>query len=264
MPIRCPKCGHQQQRGNECEACGVIFSKASANAGVVRRETPRASSSEWNVASPLDAFLTGTDSLMIDQHAKSWIEIFLDWEQRNEYAINDSVGRGRGWVVEQGQGFAAAMKRSFLGSHRPLHLIVFGAAGSDRDVILELKRPFYWLFSNMEVVTPDGRKLGSVLRRWSFMRRTFDLADATGRVFGRIVTPIFSIWKFPLFDPAGTQIAEISKNWAGLTQEWITDADKFTIRFMSQRLTTEERAVIFAAALTIDYDFFENNTKRSR
>lgn len=261
MTVRCPKCGHQQSGGVECEACGVIFRKASAvGAGFVQRDIPRAA--EWTPATPIGALVMGADVLQIDQDPKGWLEVLLDWERANEYAVTDSLGRTRGYVVEQGRGFAAALRRTFLGSHRPLHLAVISP--DERKVVLDLNRPWYFFLSVMDVTTPEGRKLGRIVHRWSFIRRTYDLEDETGRVFARIASKVFSIWTFPIFDPSGVQIAEVTKAWAGLMQEWMTDADKFYIRFQGRSLTEEQRAVIFAAALTIDFDFFENNTRRTR
>ena len=65
------------------------------------------------------------------------------------------------------------------------------------------------------------------------------------------------------FAPGGRQIATISKKWGGLLKEYISDADKFGVSFEAQNLTTAQKAVIFGAALAIDFDYFENNQGRN-
>lgn len=257
--MNCPKCGYRQAGTVECEQCGVIFAKwkapqasaAIAGSDEVEPDDPRFA---------LETLLTKTNRILVDQNSREWYEILLDWEQPNQYAISDGQGRHRGWVVEQGRGFKAALRRVFLGSHRPLVLAVFSTF---RDqVILELHRPFYVLLSKMDVATPEGRRLGSVEYQLSLLRRTYTLRDTGGREFAKIVSPLLKIWTFPVYDQFGEQRALITKKWAGLGQEWLTDADKFGIQFTNDNWTLEQRACVFAAALTIDFDFFENNQKR--
>ncbi len=52
----------------------------------------------------------------------------------------------------------------------------------------------------------------------------------------------------------------ISKKWQGFIKEGFTDADRFLVDFGSeQEWTLSERAVLLCAAISIDFDFFENN-----
>lgn len=204
--------------------------------------------------------LFNSNSLLIEQHARSWYEILLSWEQRNQYAIRDGMGAHRGAVVEQGVGLGAALARVLLGSHRPLELIIFGE--HDHEIILTLERPFYWFLSDMRVEDGAGRILGRVVKKLTLARKVYELSDASGRMFGRIVSGIFRIWTFPVLDSSGQQIALISKKWGGLLKEYMTDADQFAVDYTSPTLSVEQRAVIFAAALSIDFDYFENNQKK--
>jgi uncharacterized protein YxjI len=199
----------------------------------------------------------GTNVLQIDQHKRSWLEMLFSLEQRNQYAISGG-GRHRGFAVEQGTAFLDRVKRILLGSHRPLHLLVLGA---NDQPILSMSRPWYWIFSNMTVSDGSGRVIGSVIKRWGFVTKKYELFEGT-RSFANISSGIFKIWTFPVFSTSGQQIATISKKWGGLLKEYISDADKFGVSFDSQTLTDAQKAVIFAAALSIDFDYFENNNKR--
>jgi uncharacterized protein YxjI len=251
--MECPKCGHQQQGGAECGRCGVIFAKISS-----RPEPDGGDITAAHFQSPL-ATLLEPDSLTIRQEPRGLLEILTDWEIANEYTISDGVGRIRGFAVEQGRGAGAGLTRTFLGSRRPFHIAVLAA--SEREVILELNRPFVILFSRV-TVTSGARTIGTIRRRFSLLHRTYDLADSGGKVFARIAGPLLRIWTFPVFDLQGNQRAEIVKKWSGLRQEYFTDADTFRLSFRQAAWTVEQRAVVLAAALSIDFDFFENNNRR--
>jgi uncharacterized protein YxjI len=89
--------------------------------------------------------------------------------------------------------------------------------------------------------------------------RKYDLYDDAGSLFATIKGPIWRIWTFPVKDTRGTGEASISKRWGGGLREIFTDADTFMIDFMQGLWTEPQRRVIFAAAISIDFDFFENN-----
>ena len=57
----------------------------------------------------------------------------------------------------------------------------------------------------------------------------------------------------------GSGDSVITKRWSGALREVFADADSFMIDYEQGTWSTDERAVIFAAALSIDFDFFENN-----
>jgi len=254
--ISCPKCGHEQLPGNECAECGLIFAKYRV--ATVEEDRPEPASHD-RFSTPIHSIINGTNVLTIDQHARQWWELLFNFEQRNQYSISDSM-RHRGYVVEQGKTLVDVLIRMFLGSHRPLELLVFGAAD---QVAMTLSRPFYWVFSTMSVLGEAGVPLGRVEKRWSLLRKTYDLYDGD-RLFARISSGFFRIWTFPIFDASsGQELANVSKKWGGLLREYVSDADKFRIEFTSPSLTLPEKTIIFAAALSIDFDYFENNNKRS-
>ncbi|MGA7616661.1 MAG: phospholipid scramblase-related protein [Thermoanaerobaculia bacterium] len=261
----CPQCSHEQPAGLECELCGIVFAKyrppEERAVTQAEPEAPMMFHGRPVYTDPLDRLLLENDVLRIEQERREWLEILTNWEQANEYTIRDSMRMTRGMVVEQGRGFGAAMTRSFLGSHRPLDLAVLSA--DESQLVLRLTRPFHWFFSELTVSTPDGRRLGKVERRFAWVRRTYDLYDGHGALFARIVSPALKIWTFPVLDAAGVTRAEIRKKWSGLGQEYFTDADKFRLEFRNDGWGVEKRAVVFAAALSIDFDFFENNQKRN-
>jgi uncharacterized protein YxjI len=187
---------------------------------------------------------------------KEWTEILIDWETKNQYSILDVHKNEVGTVVEKSGGIVDFLARSFLRSHRPFEIGVFDSSGG---LALKLVRSFFFLFSNMEIQDPTERTLGRVRRRFGVLYRKYDLYDDVGLLFARIKGPIWKIWTFPVVDTLGTREASITKRWGGGLREIFTDADTFMIDFMQGQWSKSQRRVIFSAAISIDFDFFENN-----
>ena len=94
------------------------------------------------------------------------------------------------------------------------------------------------------------------------MRAKYELQDEHGQTFAAVVRPLLNVWTFTIQDDTGRQRGEIAKKWTGLQREWLTDADKFRVMFDADDWSLNQKAVLIAAALSIDFDFFENNNKR--
>jgi uncharacterized protein YxjI len=201
------------------------------------------------------SFLSVDRDLFVRQR-RELAEILIDWETRNQYSVLDASGEELALVVERARGAWDFLRRGFLRSHRPLDVGVLDPRG---DVALTLTRPFFLLFSSLEVKGPEGRIVGQVLRRFGVIYKRYDLLDATGGVFARVASPRWRLWTFPVEGADGARTATISKKWSGVLREALSDADTFRIDFGSGGWTDEQRAVILAAALAIDFDFFENN-----
>ncbi len=203
-------------------------------------------------------FLRGRQELFVRQR-REWVEIVVDWETKNQYAVLDPESREIGLIVEKAGGFWDALRRGFFRSHRALEAHVLDAAA---NAVLTLSRPFFFLFSDLAVSAADGLLLGRVRRRFGLLYKRYDLVDAQGVRFGRIASPLWRLWTFPVVGEGGRSEATISKRWGGALREVFSDADTFRIEFGRGEWSDEQRAVIFAAAISIDFDFFENNQGR--
>ncbi len=187
---------------------------------------------------------------------KEWTEIIIDFETKNQYEVLDIDGRGIGTISEVSSGFGGFLKRNFFGSHRSLDVRVHDEAGQP---LLRLARPFFFWFSSLDVVEESGEKLGCVERRFGILYKKYDLVDAQGRRFAEIRSPFWRLWTFPVRHVSGVSEATISKKWGGALREVFADADTFRVAFESGSWAAAERLVVFAAAISIDFDFFENN-----
>lgn len=244
---RCPRCGTSCAPGAvECHGCGVILAKVAQKAPGEQDEDLR-----WLVQ--------GHPRLFMEQHARHWWEILTGVEQANEYTLSDTNGRPVAFVSEIDTSFLRLLARLFLGARRPVDVIV---ANLRKDVVLQFSRKFTFFFSEIRVVTGRGEALGMIQRRFSVLYRHYDLIDPRGRVFASVRSPIWRLWTFPILDAAGRERGVITKKWSNLLQEYFTDADNFVIDFGGDGWSAAERALILAAAILIDFDFFENNHQR--
>ncbi|MBW2293039.1 MAG: hypothetical protein JRG94_12130 [Deltaproteobacteria bacterium] len=189
---------------------------------------------------------------------KEWTEILIDWETRNQYSVMTAEKAEIATVVEKSRGFGDFLARSFLRSHRPFEIGVFEPNGG---LLFKLVRSFFFFFSNLEIQDNSGRVLGRVQRRFGLLYRKYDLYDDAGSLFARIKGPIWRIWTFPVTDTRGLGEANIAKRWGGGLREIFTDADAFLIDYMGGHWSENERRVIFSAAISIDFDFFEDNQR---
>ncbi|HEY8121871.1 MAG TPA: phospholipid scramblase-related protein [Myxococcota bacterium] len=199
-------------------------------------------------------FIAGHPQLSLKQR-KEWVEILVDFETRNQYAVFGSRGEEVGTLAEEGGGLGRVLTRWLLRSHRPLDAALCDRLGA---VVLRLSRPFFFLFSDLNVSDARGVTIGSVHRRFGILYRKYDLRDAHGRTFARVKSPFWRIWTFFVRAEDGRD-ATIGKKWGGVLREVFADADTFGVDFSQASWAPEERAVIFAAAVSIDFDFFENN-----
>ena len=187
---------------------------------------------------------------------KEWTEILIDFETRNQYQVIDEDQNEVGTISEVSSGIGGFMKRNVFGSHRSLDVRVHDADGS---AVVRLARPFFWLFSSLDVLAEGGAKLGTVERRFGLIRKKYDLLDEHGHCFAKISSPLWRLWTFPAEHEREGGTAEVSKKWGGALREIFADADTFRVAIESGTWTATERWVLFAAAISIDFDFFEIN-----
>lgn len=219
--------------------------------------TPPKSSTALNIQTPTDLTTAlSQGSQLIIKQKRELTEIFLGLETRNQYLLFDHQGAPCGTIVERGSGIKAFLKRLLLKSHRPFVIDVMDAAGK---VILEMSRPFFWFFSDISIRVPNGPLLGSAHRKFAILYKIYELRDANGQAFAKIQSSMFKIWTFAIRDTNNNEVARISKKWSGGLKEIFTDADNFMIDFGTASWTAAQRAVILASAISVDFDFFENN-----
>lgn len=186
------------------------------------------------------------------------MEILVNFETANRYAVLDEHNGLLGMIAERAGGVGETLKRLLFRSHRGFTADVFE---NDGRHILSLSRRFFLFFSDLFIVdATTGATLGSVHRRFAFLHKRYDLKTADGNLFAVVNSPIWRLWTFPVKHVLGkVHNAVIAKKWSGVS-EVFTDADTFLIDFGEGQFSPPQRAVVLGAAISIDFDFFEENS----
>ncbi len=131
---------------------------------------------------------------------KRWLESLTSFDSRNTYVVFDEMGNPVFNVEEQGRGIGNFFKRVFLGAFRPFTSHVEDLGGGQGHV-LTLQRPFRFIFHRLEVRDKDGTLIGAIQRRWTWVRRKYDVEGPNGEVLCTLFGPIFRPWTFEIHMP---------------------------------------------------------------
>ena len=177
----------------------------------------------------------------------------IGFETRNKYQISDSQGQAIGFAAEQQKGFLGILFRMVLGHWRSFTIHIFD---TKRRLVLQVEHPFRWILQRLEVRTVDGRLIGSIQQRFSILTKRFDVEDGFGKELFVVASPIWKIWTFE-FRRHGVVVGAVKKKWSGALSEIFTDRDNFLVEFSEASESSKERALMLAAAIFIDLQYFE-------
>lgn len=181
---------------------------------------------------------------------------FFGYESRNKYEVLTADGQPILYAAEQGKGLGAMLARQFFGHWRSFEINVFDVY---RNLVLRAVHPFRFFFQRLEVHDAGGRLIGALQQRFAFFSKRFDVLDASDNVLFTVSSPFWRVWTFP-FVRSGREVAVIAKKWGGVLREIFTDADTFRIDYQPE-LSPDERALLLAAGLFIDLQYFEQNAE---
>lgn len=198
--------------------------------------------------------LSQSSELMIVQK-RELVEL-IGIETRNKYAIEVN-GAPLAFAAEQGQGGLAFLARMFFGHWRTFEIHFFDNA---RQLALRAVHPFRWFFQRLEVSTASGRQLGAIQQRFAILFKRFDVTDPSGRLLLHVSSPLWRPWTF-VFKRDERELARVEKKWTGMLTEAFTDADRFRVAFESPELNLDERALVLAAGIFIDLQYFEQKAQ---
>jgi len=217
-------------------------------------------------APPIEAlghFLGTTSWVQLSQLRQHNTGLTFTIDQGARYVVRTPSGSG---VLRRQESAGALLARMFLAPFRRQRFELLDARETP---MLILERHFEKvIMSRLDVFLDDGagdpgRLLGVVERNFSLLDSRYELKDAAGHVFARLIRPTMSLWQFRLETADGVASGAVAKQWSGLVTEWLSDADDFGVDFGPHPWTREQRGVIVAAALSIDLDLFERgNTSR--
>jgi len=170
------------------------------------------------------------------------------FELRNQYTLTDESGAEAGRVEQAKQSALAWLARlaTSLDTMLPTTLAVTDA--SDRPVLV-LEKP--WFTWKVTVHDADGRTIGVIGRKLRVGKPVYTLTAHGGAEVGEIRAEDWRSRKFEVVDIGGTNLGRVTKQWRGLFNEVVTDADSYAVTFEPQA-TSDQRALTFAGALTVD------------
>jgi uncharacterized protein YxjI len=205
----------------------------------------------------LSSALASGGRLVIKQQ-KHWGEILTGFEAKSAYEICTERGDTVGRVGERSTGLLSTLGRWMFKGRRPFELVV----ESDGGMVLFLRRPWFWWFSSLEVNDGAGNPLGRIEQRFAFFQRRFDLQDSAGRLLATVIGPFFHPWTFEIHaGDGGRELGRIEKRWSGFGRELFTDADNFSLTLPESDPVLAK--LVLAAALLVDFCYFENSGKES-
>jgi uncharacterized protein YxjI len=181
--------------------------------------------------------------LVVNQKAK-----FI--EMTNQYAVYDQNGKQIAGVQQVGQSAGRKALRllsnvdQFL-THRYEIRDVWGT------LLLSMVRPGKLLKSTIVVNDANGNEVGRILQENVVGKIRFALVDHAGSRWGGINAENWRAWNFNVQDHSGTEVARITKTFAGLVQAAFTTADNYVVQ-IHRPLEEPLRSLVVAAALSVD------------
>lgn len=225
-------------------------------------------------------------TLIIERRIE-YMNLFLGIEQANKYALYDAMGAQIGWLIERDFGIGKMIMRQITRLHRPFTVDVLDMHG---NLMLTIKRPFSFINSHIKAILPtseideraadidpEGLVVGESVQSWHLWRRRYNLfksQEGAFTQFGAIDTG-FLRWEFPVFDKDGLVYGAVSRNFGGLFREALTDTGVYVLKMdpssfedpntefgpiNNQSLTLDEKAVMLANAVSIDFDYFSRHS----
>ncbi|NKQ54778.1 scramblase [Amycolatopsis sp. K13G38] len=170
-------------------------------------------------------------------------------ETTNEFGVFDQHGRPLGSVVQVGQSLFRKAVRLFTNfDHHLSH--TFEVRDMDGSVVLKVTRPAKMLRSRFIVTRADGTPIGEIAQENVFGKVRFSFT-AGGAEIGELRAENWRAWDFSLSDGTGTEVARVTKTYAGFLAEAFTTADNYVVE-VYRHLADPLASMVLASALTVD------------
>ncbi|GMM35024.1 Aim25 protein [Saccharomycopsis crataegensis] len=230
------------------------------------------------------------------QRTIEFANLFLGFEQANQYKLLNPQGQEIGYLKERDFGIRKMIMRQVAGLHRPFDVDLIDLNG---NVVMNFKRGFSWINSRVRVRVPkvpfiegttkstndeDWIILGESIQQWHLWQRNYNLFSYSPQndeftQFGRINAPFLS-YDFTVRDEQTEVVSAINRTWGGIGLEFFTDVATYIVRLNRQamandenimggemikpgEMTLSERAVVIANTISVDFDYFSRHSKNS-
>lgn len=132
--------------------------------------------------------------------------------------------------------------------YTPFHIEITDPAGKP---VVQIKRGVSIFRSTVEVLDEKGQAIGSFRQKLLSIGGKFEVLDANGNSLCWLKGS-WTSWDFR-FEKNGTQIAQVTKKWAGIGKELFTSADNYML-IIDPVVPAKDpvRQLILAAVMCID------------
>jgi uncharacterized protein YxjI len=221
---------------------------------------------------PMAIPISGIQCLMYCNHLliqqKTDLLEIIGIECANNYSIRNPMGQQLFHAAEE-SGFVMRMA---CGARRSFTMHIYDNANQE---IIRISRPFnfcatcYCMESctccvdQVLVESPPGTPAGSVASLPACMYAHYAIKDVDGNQVLKVrgqMCKLCGVQEFPVYsgNDETAQVGKISKQWAGLMQEYFTNADTFGVEFPMD-LDVRMKACIIAAVFLIDFMYYEES-----
>lgn len=184
--------------------------------------------------------------LVVNQKAKLF-------EKKAEFGVYNQHAQKIGAVRETGYSVSRLAMGGNSGRRR---LEVLDAGGT---VLMTVTRPAKVLKSRFIVAGADGAEVGQIVQEnlgvmAPLLGGRFNVRfrlESAGQMLGSINAESWRAWDFSIEDASGSEIARITKTWAGLAKERFTKADNYVVQ-IHRVLGEPLRSLVVATALAVD------------
>jgi uncharacterized protein YxjI len=187
------------------------------------------------------------------------------FEKKAEYSVFSQNGHKLGGVRQ----FGISMSRMVVGRDNATKRLQI--VDADGVPILTLTRPATVLKSKVTVMRQDGTSVGQIVQEnfgvmASMLGGRFNIRfrmESGGDTLGTINAESWRAWDFSIQDPQGSEIARITKTWAGFAKENFTKADNYVLQ-IHRKLEDPLLTLVVSAALAVDTVLKQDGDQRSR
>lgn len=170
--------------------------------------------------------------------------------------------------------------RNLLRTHRPFKATVFD---KDQNIIFRIRRPMYLVSTSIFIESPEGETIGEVHMNWHLWRRRYNLYIDKSQ-FASVDSGFLAL-DFNMQGVDDKRIASVNKDFTGFAREIFTDARQYVLRLdpsyglehdqnlimhaatvmpstgeeSDVKLNHQERAVILATAIAIDFGKYKHS-----
>lgn len=166
----------------------------------------------------------------------------------NEYKVYDAEGAHIGMVKQKLTGAQKAMRLLISKAILPFTLEIQNQVGEVQSTI---QRGWTIFMSKILVKDGNGIDIGSIQQQFKLFKPKFKIFNPQGTQIAEI-TGDWKGWNFVIKNEHGEQIGTINKKWAGVAKEIFTSADKYNVSIDPAYPEDTNKMLILSTAITID------------